>query len=444
MDPARRFGLALSGGGYRATAFHIGTLRALNRMGLLQKVDVISTISGGSITGAAYALSGHLSYEDFEKQMLETLATKSVIRSILWSRTSILFFGAILLIMSLCIYLLFTRYASVTLPVLATLIFCVIRFQFRMFPVSREIERAYNKFFFNRATLSDLPVRPELVIGSTNLQTSTPFVFSRRKMEDSNYARREKPITFHQQDFPVARAVVASSCVPFAFTPVTIDKKYFVDKDLFKAIDPRLVDGGVFDNQGIHKLTAKRSSFYCPLVLISDAGNKLPFQGSYNNTIILLIRTVDVFMDRIKGFQMATQLYRRARSSDEQIAYQSLGWDLEECIPRFVDNMIDGTIPDAVLESHRLKSEWKNDPARYRSEVERFLAEKTSLDSIRTRAADPVSLGIARKVGTNLTRLKPIQINALVAHADSMTQLQVSLYCPEVFSKVSAQKTTSP
>ena len=40
-----RLGLALSGGGYRAAAYHIGTLRALHFLGILDKVDVISSVS---------------------------------------------------------------------------------------------------------------------------------------------------------------------------------------------------------------------------------------------------------------------------------------------------------------------------------------------------------------------------------------------------------------
>ena len=52
----KKIGLALSGGGYRAAAYHVGTLRALHKLGILNKVDVISSVSGGSITTAYYAL----------------------------------------------------------------------------------------------------------------------------------------------------------------------------------------------------------------------------------------------------------------------------------------------------------------------------------------------------------------------------------------------------
>lgn len=39
-----KIGLALSGGGYRAAAYHIGTLRALQKLKILDKVDVISSM----------------------------------------------------------------------------------------------------------------------------------------------------------------------------------------------------------------------------------------------------------------------------------------------------------------------------------------------------------------------------------------------------------------
>jgi NTE family protein len=47
--------LALSGGGYRAMLFHLGTLRRLNDARLLPKIHIISSVSGGSITAAVLA-----------------------------------------------------------------------------------------------------------------------------------------------------------------------------------------------------------------------------------------------------------------------------------------------------------------------------------------------------------------------------------------------------
>ena len=59
-------GLALSGGGSRAMAFHLGCLRALDDLGILERVGVLSTISGGSVVGALYAYTPHLSFTEFE------------------------------------------------------------------------------------------------------------------------------------------------------------------------------------------------------------------------------------------------------------------------------------------------------------------------------------------------------------------------------------------
>jgi predicted acylesterase/phospholipase RssA len=51
-----KLGLALSGGGHRAAFFHIGVLAKLAELGLLRRIEVISTVSGGSIVGALYYL----------------------------------------------------------------------------------------------------------------------------------------------------------------------------------------------------------------------------------------------------------------------------------------------------------------------------------------------------------------------------------------------------
>src|SRR5262249_36352039 len=53
---AGKLGLALSGGGFRASLFHIGVLACLAEHDLLRHVEVLSCVSGGSIVGAHYYL----------------------------------------------------------------------------------------------------------------------------------------------------------------------------------------------------------------------------------------------------------------------------------------------------------------------------------------------------------------------------------------------------
>lgn len=66
-------GLALSGGGSRAMAFHLGCLRALHDRGVLDKVSVLSGVSGGSVIAALYAYHDE-TFEEFERRVERVLA----------------------------------------------------------------------------------------------------------------------------------------------------------------------------------------------------------------------------------------------------------------------------------------------------------------------------------------------------------------------------------
>lgn len=83
--------LALSGGGYRAAMFHLGTLSYLKHVALpngksiLDVVNTISTISGGSITGLWYMMNycGSNDIEQSFKDMFYILRDKDLPRSVL-------------------------------------------------------------------------------------------------------------------------------------------------------------------------------------------------------------------------------------------------------------------------------------------------------------------------------------------------------------------------
>lgn len=435
MAAEKKLGLSLSGGGYRAAAFHLGTLRKLHEMGILERVDVMSTISGGSITGAYYCLNNK-DFGAFEEYMIEALGSKNVIKQVFLSFTFIRTLLFVLLFLAPAVYVLFTSYAWLSIILIGLMLYLFVRFQFAIFPVSKVIERAYDNFFYQQATLSQLSNKPLLAIGSTNLQTARPFTFSRLKMEDSSYAYMESPVRFKHDDFPVARAVMASSCVPFAFTPVHIDKEFYVNAEDIIRVNPQLVDGGVYDNQGIHKITQRGSLYGCDIIITSDAGNKLPFEGAYNNLVILLIRTMDVFMARIKNFQMVEDIYGNAATENRQIAYLSLGWSLEQCIPGFINNLAGGKITEEVIEAHQFKAEWVADPNRYRKELTTYLENEVDYKTILQRNLKPPQLTIARNVGTNLTPLSREELSYLGIQAANLTELQVRLYCPTLVSPV--------
>ena len=75
-------GLALSGGGYRAAAFHLGTMAYLEHVGLLPQLSRLSTVSGGTFTGARYILSlleKKESFADFFNSFYQFLCRPSLL-----------------------------------------------------------------------------------------------------------------------------------------------------------------------------------------------------------------------------------------------------------------------------------------------------------------------------------------------------------------------------
>ena len=160
-NKGKKIGLALSGGGYRAAAYHIGSLRTLHRLGVLDKVDVISSVSGGSITAAYYALHKD-NYEDFEEGFIKRLS-----KGVLWSSYIYLVVGIFAtlggVITFFILLVLFLKYSFVTLP------------------TSNFISRLYNKVFFKEASLGDLPDSPVLCINSTNELHNYHSIFQKRQ-----------------------------------------------------------------------------------------------------------------------------------------------------------------------------------------------------------------------------------------------------------------------
>ncbi len=80
MENNQNFSLALSGGGFRASLFHIGALMKLAETGLLQKATTISTVSGGSIIGVLYYL--HLKYLLETKENVEEKDVIQVLKEV--------------------------------------------------------------------------------------------------------------------------------------------------------------------------------------------------------------------------------------------------------------------------------------------------------------------------------------------------------------------------
>ena len=425
----KKIGLALSGGGYRAVAYHIGTLRALNRLGILGKVDVISSVSGGSITAAYYLLHKD-NYEDFEHSFINKL------------QKGVLLSSVINLVVVIALFVL-----SVWLLGWWMLLLNIILLFFAWFyflPFSFWIEKAYNKLFFKNKKLSDFPKKPLIAINSTDIDTGTLFTFSQTKMAGYKYEGKEKKITFKHEQFPISKAVMASSCVPFAFSPIKISTKYC--NAPYKKGDkkPLLIDGGLYDNQGAHKLCEKSSNYHTQLNIVSDAGTSEMSSKWAFNTLLLLKKTADIMMKRIQTFQSKNNLFSHQHDKGLRFAYLALLWEVSDRpIKSFVNNISEEHIARELLEYHNLnENDIRNlesdDKAIKESAFQNLVEQlKQNIGWIELERIMPSieEHRIAKSVGTNLTALSEKQINALVKHSNWLAEVQIRLYLPYLITQ---------
>ena len=79
-SPRPKLGLALAGGGFRASFFHLGVLYRLAELDVLRRVEALSTVSGGSIIGALYMLI--LNRELTKKQTLDQKDYVAIVREV--------------------------------------------------------------------------------------------------------------------------------------------------------------------------------------------------------------------------------------------------------------------------------------------------------------------------------------------------------------------------
>ncbi len=182
--------LAFSGGGTRAAALSYGVLKKMREVrlpasdkSLLDEVDVVSTVSGGSFTGAYYALFGERIFDDFKGKFLNRNIEKELFVKLAnpynWFRLASPYFSRIDLAAEL-----------------------------------------YDDTIFESMTFASLArkaARPFLIINATNLYNGARFEFTGDQF---------RYIGSDILAYPVARAVAASSAFPFLLAPISLANYY--------------------------------------------------------------------------------------------------------------------------------------------------------------------------------------------------------------------------
>jgi NTE family protein len=255
-----KIGLALSGGGSRAMAFHLGCLRALNQLGLLDRIDVLSTVSGGSVIGAFFhAYQGD--FASFEATMRKVLSQGLVKRMCrrLFSPLGLKVVAAFAVIGLIALFVALIRTVTsilrmITPPSLARHFERVeIRSPLHRFASRTSLlEAALDDLLFKGAILSDLRAKPHLVINASELRTGSAFRFGTRESGSWRWGK------LHRNNVPIAHAVAASAAYPL-FLPAFDETLTFDNKAGLRADRVILTDGGIYDNLGLGCLWPDRS-----------------------------------------------------------------------------------------------------------------------------------------------------------------------------------------
>ena len=244
-------------------------------------------------------------------------------------------------------------------------------------------------------------------------------------------------------NFPISLAVMASSCVPFAFNPIRMPEKFRKNK-ISKL--PLLVDGGLYDNQGVHEISEQSSEHYfTKYAIVSNAGNTDLNDKKIWNIVKLLIKTSDILMKRIEKLQSRKIMFSSS-NVESRFAYLSLTWDATDRLVRgFVWNIAKGLVPAEVYQEHGIEEEEAESMRKhyhaskgYKSDdVERLMQKvKNSIgwDSLEHLRPNEKEVIIARNVCTGLDGLSKKKVYCLQKFSEWMTIVQVRMYLPNLLN----------
>ncbi len=291
-DTLSSIGLALSGGGYRAAAFHLGALSYLDRIGLLSRLQAISTVSGGTFTGARYAASlvDRQSFADFFSDFYGDLARIDLVKlglARLGDETTLVPSGRRDLIVAMA-----QVYAET------------------FFKDKGGKPRLFGDILNVKTSL------PEIVFNTTEFRHGIAFRFQKSARGKIGNGYVAVPPD-EAAKIRVADIVAASSCFPGGFEPIAFPDDFVWPEGTIPAdVDAvvrggvhgpmGLMDGGIYDNQGVESLLLanERQGNKLDMFIISDVNQRVedmyPFprcgsqSGLTLGTLNLLARAVTI------------------------------------------------------------------------------------------------------------------------------------------------------
>ena len=341
-----KIGLALSGGGFRASLFHIGVLAKLAERDVLRRIEVLSCVSGGSIIGAHYYLEVRkllrekpdrdITREDYieivkriEEDFLNGVQTNIRTQVAAEFTTNL--------------KLIFSKHYSRTQragELYEEKIFSRVqdgegdkpRWLNELKIAPKDDVPDFAPKFHNWRRRAKVPI---LILNATALNTGHNWQFTASwmgeppagidsKIDGNDRLRRlyyedapEKPV--NHTKVRLGHAVAASACVPGLFEPLVL-------ADLYPDMTARLVDGGVHDNQGISGLLEQD----CTMLLVSDGSGQMDTKKDPSSGPLgVPLRANNILMARVREAQYHEVDARRRSSLLRGLMYIHLKDEIE-------------------------------------------------------------------------------------------------------------------
>ena len=352
----KTIGLSLSGGGSRAVAFHLGTLRALDDLDLLDEVNVISGVSGGSVMTGLLGYT-EVPFAEIDQKTIRFLRRGLVIPALkklaLPTRAASLVWNAV----SVALPTMVTDVVARTVGWITSHLLGLRSVGAISRRLSWPLRRRYSRTHVMADAIADIvggqmcdtPTRQgkSIVFNACELRTGTAFRMSNERFGNWRYGWAPAG------ELRVADAVTASAAYP-PFLPPFDWKRTFTKNGQTNTHRVIVTDGGVFDNLGVSVMEPGRDpgisaiSYKPDIIIASDAGIG-QFTGedvptSWPNRMMQVVAVVmrkvqDATKQRLHDYARAGRIdgfiYAGLGQIDERVHLKPANWVGREDVIRY-------------------------------------------------------------------------------------------------------------
>ena len=393
-----KVGLALSGGGFRASFYHLGVLACLAERDILRDVEVLSCVSGGSIVGACYWLklrqrllkSKPMRHESYVELVRELIAHfQDAVRANLRGQIQ---------------------------PHVAQVIWRFLNDERGVLDPEKAAD-ALEEYFYRPLWPDDGPIQmdqlvfkpadhdaalagseafnpgrhnwlrahkvPALILNATTVNTGHAWRFTPTWMGEAPWSVHESADSIPRLEWSMydkdvgwqirlARAVAASACVPMVFAPLRIGQYYG------QGIEISLVDGAVNDNQGSVSLLASG----CNVIIVSDACSQLMLEPApvpgLKGLRTSTWRFVNTLMERVRLANFADLESRRRSGLLRGLAFVHMKAGLDANIIRLRFSHEASSLESTPLSPSGVRKDFQQALAELRTDLDVFTTDEAN------------------------------------------------------------------